>query len=375
MSKNIAILFVTLGLLLTLAIITFEFLAAAQAKHYPNRRAVEFYTTYMDKLHHLRDPKPNRWKLDENPRNALYTIVREFANDLKSNILIQGDSWAEQFVESPQTLQYLSTIARTSSTGLVVAGISSYAPSPMTMQLRIIRKDFDMHPNKIIAVIDQTDLGDEICRYNLRRKLGSQKELVAVTPEPIDSMETFSLTEYFEHSQIWSSRKLGILQYIDRLKHGFTTWGRKEIPQRCTFSNITKLLDGNLSQKEEEIFVNNLLGYIAEVFSEDGFKTLYFVTHPHRGHVQPDASSHRHQIDISTLVHKAIKQSKWQPFIKIIDFHFNFHQHYQNWEINKIFREGDPGSHLTDEAHATVYSKHILSKVMSDGRDISPTKF
>ena len=114
MSKNIVILFVTLGILLALAIITFEFLAAAQAKHYPDRQAVEFYTTYMDKLHHLRDPKPNRWKLDENPRNALYTIVREFANDLKSNILIQGDSWAEQFVESPQTLQYLSTIARTS---------------------------------------------------------------------------------------------------------------------------------------------------------------------------------------------------------------------------------------------------------------------
>ena len=133
--------------------------------------------------------------------------------------------------------------------------------------------------------------------------------------------------------------------------------------------------DGNLSQKYDDIFVNNLLRYIAEVFSDDGFKILYFVTHPHRGHVQPNASSHRHQIDISTLVHKAIKQSKWQPFIKIIDFHFNFHQHYQNWEINEIFREGDPGSHLTDEAHATVYSQHILSKVMSDGKDISPTNF
>ena len=250
MSKNFVLLVVVLGFLLVLTIVVFEFLAAAQAKRYPNRQAIRFYQTYSKQLHHLRDPAPKRWRLNEDPRNALYTIVREYSKENKTNILIQGDSWGEQFVDSKETVSYLSTLTQTASAGLVVAGVSSYAISPMTMQVRILRNDFHLHPNKIIAVIDQTDLGDEICRYNPRRRVDEDKRLVAVTPEPANSTETYSLTEFFEHSKIWSSKKLGILQYIDRALYSLTMEDRQKSPQRCTWSNIRRFLDGDFVSEE-----------------------------------------------------------------------------------------------------------------------------
>jgi len=352
-----------MGILLAMLIITFEFLARAQAKRYPNRQAIEFYRTYTNRLHHLRDPAPTRRKLNDNPRNALYTTVRNYTREAKANVLIQGDSWAEQFLDSPQTFQYLSTLARTSSMGLVIAGVSSYAPSPMTMQLRILRNDFHIHPNTIIAVIDQTDVGDEICRYHPRRRFDSRKQLLAVTPEPMDSMETYSLNEFFEHSQIWSTDKLGFLKYMDRIKYEFLTWDRKKQPQRCTWSNIRTYLEGDLTNDEETIFMTNLLGYIDEVFMEDELQILYFSTHPHRNHVFPDTSSRLYQIDVSTLIRKAVNQSKWRSWIQIIDFGVDFQRHYNNWQTNEIFREGDKSSHLTNKAFDTVYTKYIFSKI------------
>ena len=366
MSKNFVLLVVVLGVLLVLTIVVFEFLAAGQAKRYPNRQAIRFYQTYSKQLHHLRDPAPKRWRLNEDPRNALYTIVREYSKENKTNILIQGDSWGEQFVDSKETVSYLSTLTQTASAGLVVAGVSSYAISPMTMQVRILRNDFHLHPNKIIAVIDQTDLGDEICRYNPRRRVDEDKRLVAVTPEPANSTETYSLTEFFEHSKIWSSKKLGILQYIDRALYSLTMEDRQKSPQRCTWSNIRRFLDGDFVSEEKDIFVKNLLGYIDEVFVDDGVKTLYFVTHPHRNHVDPAPTSHRYQVDVSSLIRQAVDQSKWQSFIQVVDFHVNFSQHYPNWELEDIFRKSDKASHLTDQAFSTVYSKYIFSKVISD---------
>ncbi len=365
-SKNIFLFLVTLGTLIVLLVITFEFLARAQAKRYPNMQAIEFYRTYKDQLHHLRDPSPGRWKLNENPRNALYTIVRNYSSEQKTNILIQGDSWAEQFVDSPQTFQYLSSLAVDLSMGLVVAGVSSYAPSPMTMQLRILREDFQINPNKVIAVVDQTDLGDEICRYQPRRSLNTQNKLIAITPEPIGSSETYSLVEFFEHSKIWSADKLGIFKYMDRIKYGFSTRNRIKLPQHCAWSFRKKFLEGDLTHDEESIFISNLLGYIDEVFSDDGMQTLFFVTHPHRNHVFPESPSHLYQNDVSTLIKKTVMESQWRSSIQLIDFHKDFQRHYPNWEENKVFREGDKASHLTNQAFDTVYTIYIFSQIMRD---------
>ena len=49
--------------------------------------------------------------------------------------------------------------------GFINAGIASYSPSLMNLQLDVLEQDFKIFPDVIIAYIDQTDIGDENCRY------------------------------------------------------------------------------------------------------------------------------------------------------------------------------------------------------------------
>ena len=37
----------------------------------------------------------------------------------------------------------------------------------MAVQLYLLRKDFNLKPNIIVALLDQTDIGDELYRYNI----------------------------------------------------------------------------------------------------------------------------------------------------------------------------------------------------------------
>ena len=57
----------------------------------------------------------------------------------------------------------------------------------MTSQLNLLRNDFNFNPDFLIAVIDQTDIGDELCRYkNLRKRVQGK---IIVEPEPVESFE------------------------------------------------------------------------------------------------------------------------------------------------------------------------------------------
>ena len=97
--------------------------------------------------------------------HLLYTTINEYSSARSKNILIQGDSWAER-ASSVGAYNYLKKESKKNNLGLINAGISSYSPSPMSIQLFILRKDFNIFPNTIVAIIDQTDIADEIYRYN-----------------------------------------------------------------------------------------------------------------------------------------------------------------------------------------------------------------
>ena len=59
-----------------------------------------------------------------------------------------------------------------------MAGTSSYSPSLMSAQLNAIRSQFGELPETIVAIIDQTDLGDELCRYKDLRDIINGKVIV-----------------------------------------------------------------------------------------------------------------------------------------------------------------------------------------------------
>ena len=57
----------------------------------------------------------------------------------------------------------------------------------MTSQLHLLRNDFNFNPEFLIAIIDQTDIGDELCRYRFLRKNIDGR--IIVEPEPRNSFE------------------------------------------------------------------------------------------------------------------------------------------------------------------------------------------
>ena len=49
------------------------------------------------------------------------------------------------------------------------AGITSFAPSLMHSQYEILKQEFNINPDILIIYIDQTDIGDEFCRYKNKK--------------------------------------------------------------------------------------------------------------------------------------------------------------------------------------------------------------
>ncbi len=66
---------------------------------------------------------------------------------------------------------------------MINGGIASFSPTPMKIQLDLLNQDFDLKPDVIISFIDQTDIGDELCRYKSKLKRNNQKKVVSIDRE------------------------------------------------------------------------------------------------------------------------------------------------------------------------------------------------
>ncbi len=53
----------------------------------------------------------------------------------------------------------------------------------MNVQFNILENDFDIKPNVVIVYVDQTDIGDEFCRYRNLRVLDETGNLIKVPYE------------------------------------------------------------------------------------------------------------------------------------------------------------------------------------------------
>ena len=72
----------------------------------------------------------------------------------------------------------------------------------MNLQLDVLQEDFQIFPAIVIAYIDQTDIGDEICRYK-NNKIYKNGILKSVQPETfLMWREAFNYSEIYEKSKI-----------------------------------------------------------------------------------------------------------------------------------------------------------------------------
>ncbi len=320
---------------------------------YPSRDLVTFYKKYSVKVNHLRNL---RILSKENELQGQFTslIYRQLKGG-KTKVLIQGDSWAEQF--SSAELSGLKD-----DFTVTLSGVTSYAPSPMAAQLDILVDEFGIKPELVVATIDQTDIGDELCRYRSKRSIDSAGQ-VTVAPFDIEKgdryTEPYNSTALWEAVDILDSESLSLTKLLkvvwkNNILYPITHASRK----KCRWGDISEPLTGHLSAEDRAYFVKTVDDYIKRVFHKTDARRLLFLTHFHKKHI-----SGEYTVNVSNLIEEALKNT---PYNNKVD-HINItKENYGELYSNSIFKEGDHASHLVTSAHAGIYTNSIIDWLNSN---------
>ena len=166
------------------------------------------------------------------------------------------------------------------------------------MIFEILEKDFNIKPNIVVAYFDQTDFGDELCRYKDKRVYDKNNTLVAVKNKNY-SRAVFSLTKLnyiseivlLNNSQLKRTFKLtnffikyGFLRAINKFKSiKKFGWKNRDI-FKCHFPEIRKYL---ISSNSSEIsyFEDRVKDYINLLMNKEYIEKIILVTFPHHDHI------------------------------------------------------------------------------------------
>ncbi len=350
MKKNIILLLS----ILTIGVFSLEFYASKQIKELITRNGftkdlILFYDRYYRVLHHL-------GRLNEVDANNPSSLIFDEIGNGKSHILVQGDSWAEQF-KSKNSKKYLHKfLNKQKHYKFILAGTGSYSPSVMTSQLYLLRNDFNFNPNFLITIIDQTDIGDELCRYkNLRKKVSGK---IIVEPEPFKSLEPNASFQIIDNFKIFFSNHFSLIKIAYYLKNEIIyKINQKNYKVRCNKNQILRPLEDGVDDNEKIYIIEVLNDYFNEVFSSSDLKELIVVTHPHKRHLSND-----YVLNIETLIHEAKEKSIYKNKIKLVSFSKNLKK-YSEMKINDIFIENDAYSHLNEEYFLNSFLPQVLANI------------
>ena len=320
----------------------------------------EIINKYSDNIPHLRDETTFYEiysHISLNEINNFFTIINNFNKKNVSNILFQGDSWAEGLNRKTTYLQ-LEEYSKINNLGIINGGITSFSPSAMTSQLDILKKEYDINPNIIVAIVDQSDIGDELFRYkSINESLFSQtlhNQNKNFQEDALNNFETFNLSffklvQYFYnyynlHKKIYSSEKVGVINMMyKKIKSKFYKIPRVLYP-----------LHYGISHNEREIIKKRINNYVNFAFKNENLRNIYFVTHPHLKHIKKKS----YKINISSIIDEVISQSKYNQNI----IHINFETLNKSTD-KTIFVKGDEFSHLTPNAYSNYYLPEILQRI------------
>lgn len=311
--------------------------------HLPDQFSKNFYEKYYKQLHHLRDFKKKNYDM-----GLMYTSVKdeqdkESGKKYRSTVLINGDSWAENLLYGI-VFEELVRIKKKEKINLIVSGSSSYSFSPTTIQLKILRNDFNIVPEKIITIIDHTDVGDEICRYKNNLEFDENGTLLRIKPEELYSGEVYAIEPHFARFDILDSKDLNIIKLLkyEILKRKI----KKNIKKtRCTFTELMRPVKNNLDQNEFIHLKKTTLRYIDTVFSDKNVEKLLLVVHPHIKHF-----TGKYKFYFGDFLREILPGNIHEDKIALLDFREIFDEVYFNdYQFQKyqdIFLVTDPSSHL-----------------------------
>ncbi len=348
---------------------------------------LNFHEKYSKKVHHIRQEKVLDW-LWKKPKveDMMFTTINKL-EDKELIVLIQGDSFMEQLTNSSYYKQDTSIELLTNEekpknisvelvqkfkskkkVGFVSGGTGSYSPSLMNLQLDVLEQDFKILPNIVIAYVDQSDIGDEYCRYKNHR-FYENGVLKSIQPEShLMWRETFNYSEIYEKSKIRLKNKSKILQTFFltnfNFKYGFvksstrlyrkyisTNKVDKEKLTKCYWGTIEKYLIKH-HDTETEYFKDQVKKYLENMKKKEHIEKIFFVTFPHKKNFNKT-----YKLNVSDVIESVVKDEKIVThinFSKILlnDNNFNYENIYLN-----------DGIHLNRDNHANLFMKKILDEL------------
>ena len=345
--KNIIILSVSIVFCLSI-IETYSYIKVKGKLKYGvgklgNREEVNsFINSKIKTLHHLKR------HINIETSNLSSLIYNKIGKGNKK-VLIQGDSWAELLEKDPKNRDLFLDVPNTQ---FLLAGTSSYSPSLMSAQLNTIRSQFRESPETVIAIIDQTDLGDELCRYkNLREIINGQ---VVVRPVPPGEPGFYTLHSLFSKYEILTSSLPFTIRLIKyEILNNQIVKRMRTSKNKCGYNDILGILKNNISDQNLRYWDKIFTEYIDNVFSNTITKNLILVTHPHKYHLNGDYIS-----DINNLVDNSVRKSKYKD--KITMLNFSGDNKIKKININEIFIEDDIYSHLKPSYITNYYLPKII---------------
>lgn len=345
-----------------LFIVTFYFLNIDKffnVHKFKDLDVLNFYKSKSKIMNHLRDP--SRLVVDNNKNYDEY-IFNKITNGFKETILFQGDSWFELLNDYTESKNFLKKNLKDFT--LYNSGVSSYSPSLMHVQLNYLININKIKPSYLVTYIDQTDIGDENCRYKYLKKYDDNNNLISVPYEeyPVSGKilnidEMIKLNEILLKNSNNLSKSFNYTNYriskmLVRIKKMFLIKiFNYPYVKACHFDKIVKSLE---ESKNEEIkfFENSLREYFNSIKQIKYIKKIIVVTHPHKNHF----INKNLRLNVSDIVNNVIKE---YPQFE----HLNFSNYVKD---NKIFEINYENIWLPDEIHLVenAYTNYFLPNII-----------
>ncbi len=328
--------------------------------------SLKFYKSRSKIMNHLRNPSREihvDGRIVDSPyKNDNDFIFNQMTKSSSRTILFQGDSWIEIINYYPKAKSFLEKNLQDFS--LFNAGITSYSPSLMKVQLDYLVNVIKIKPNYLVIYIDQTDLGDENCRYKFLKKYNSNNNLISVPYEeyPI-SGKILNMDKMIKLNEI-------LLKYSNNLSISIAYTNYRAVKmlvrikkmfliklfnypyiKACNFNKIIKSLK-EPNNKEILFFENSLREYFDRIKNIESIKKVVVVTHPHKNHFINKSL----KLNVSDIVNNLIKEYPKFEYL-------NFSNYVEN---SKIFGNNFESIWLKDEVHLNeeAYTNYFLPNII-----------
>ena len=382
MKKNLILLFFSViipfvFLYLILLFYIFVNIDKDNSYKFESFESLNFHKKYSQKMHHIRWMGMKKEKLTD----YMYSTISDYKIN-QSNVLFHGDSWSELLTDPDfyydESKNFIKNFSKKNNLGFINAGITSYSPSLMTLQLEILEKDFNIKPSIIIAYIDQSDIGDENCRYK-NKKIFKNNKLFAVKTEsytggPFDYTKIYKESEIYLKNDSKIKKTFKLLNF--KIKYKFLKTKNKNLEKfkkfiendfkkiknkKCHWVDIENYLYSS-SEKDINYFKKNMIEYINYIEENPNIKNLIIVTFPHKKHISdladPEDKIYNH--NIANIIDELIGENQKTE-------HLNFTKLIKDKiiTIKKNDYLEDYRSHITPDYYKKIFIKEIAKHIAS----------